>query len=72
MFSIQKKENSLVIFSDSETIQSIEIFNLQGQKVYSKRGIYGYKIEIDTQNLQSKIYLLKINSGVATFLSPIK
>jgi hypothetical protein len=53
-------KNEFVIASRGEEIHSIELFNSNGQTVYSKFNINQPNIHINSSNLKNGVYILKI------------
>jgi len=54
-------KNSIIILSDVEKIEKIEIYDLIGNKIVEKIKI-GFKIDIDISFVQNGTYFVKINS----------
>ncbi|OFX41281.1 MAG: hypothetical protein A2X08_01710 [Bacteroidetes bacterium GWA2_32_17] len=56
---------------DNSLINSIEIFNIVGQKVYSKYNIKNTKSEVDISNQFNGIYFLNVTTNKTTFTTKV-
>lgn len=54
--------SNFTIFSDINSIQKVEMYNLLGKKVFNKKIKNKSKIEFSTQNFSKGIYLIKVFS----------
>lgn len=55
--------SSYVQIRNSEPIQSIELYNLLGQKVFSKQLKNKFDIEINVESFKAGLYMLRINNS---------
>lgn len=60
---------SKVVISGKETIQAVEMFDLNGQRVLFETGMNATSQEIRLPNLETGVYFIKVNSakGVTTY-----
>lgn len=59
MFFIWKEEKTLVIFSEDDAINNVEILDLQGRVITTKHGNLQKNIELDIQHVPKGIYIVK-------------
>lgn len=59
MFFIWKEEKTLVIFSEDDVINNVEILDLQGRVITSKQGNHQNNIELNIQHVPKGIYIVK-------------
>ncbi len=59
MFFSWKEEKTLVIFSEDDVINNVEILDLQGRVITSKQGNHQNNIELNIQHVPKGIYIVK-------------
>ncbi len=59
MFFIWKEDKTVVIFSEDDVINNVEILDLQGRVITSKQGNHQNNIELNIQHVPKGIYIVK-------------